>query len=127
MRYYKGPLHKALRQVFPNVYFDPTNFNKFSKYRVCGKKKECNTDFLLVNAEQRRNFLVEFARANEFDPLVAETWYRYTAADIRSTKVTTPPLLPSHPLLLLLLCIATIVPFAPSAKHIAKNGYTGGD
>lgn len=49
-----------------------------------------NTDFKIEawdTAEQRRQFFVEYAVQNEFDPLIAENWYTQPLSKIMSTKV----------------------------------------
>jgi hypothetical protein len=35
----------------------------------------------------RRRFLNKFAKANSFDPLVAENWYSVSAAIVKGVKV----------------------------------------
>lgn len=39
-------------------------------------------DYASGEAERRKDFFEIFAKTNNFDPLVAENWYKYSLSDI---------------------------------------------
>ena len=59
-----------------------------------------------VEPDTRRDLFLQFAKAKNFDPLVAENWYSFTASEIFEHEVT--PLSPPLPFTL------TSSPLSPS-------------
>lgn len=39
-----------------------------------------------LNVNNRREFFIELAKENDFDPFVAENWYKYSREEIRGHK-----------------------------------------
>eukprot|EP00026_Physarum_polycephalum_P003873 Phypoly_transcript_03889.p1 GENE.Phypoly_transcript_03889~~Phypoly_transcript_03889.p1 ORF type:complete len:768 (+),score=139.06 Phypoly_transcript_03889:1-2304(+) len=63
LRYYKGGVHKALADLFPEVEFDAVRFQKTPQ----------NT---LQDPATRKRVFLNFAKDKGFDPLVADNWYK---------------------------------------------------
>jgi len=59
---YQCSLMKALLHLYPSIGLDPTKFKSIPRN-------------YWKSAENRRGFLVAFARRKKFDPLVAASWY----------------------------------------------------
>eukprot|EP00026_Physarum_polycephalum_P000822 Phypoly_transcript_00823.p1 GENE.Phypoly_transcript_00823~~Phypoly_transcript_00823.p1 ORF type:complete len:527 (-),score=83.80 Phypoly_transcript_00823:937-2517(-) len=71
--HYQGSVPKALRAVFPNINLDISKFNNPRQ------------DFVL----ERRKFFQNYAKAHDFDPLVAWNWYRQPIHRITEFKGST--------------------------------------
>jgi len=72
MFYYGGSVPNALHYLFPNIGIET------SKFVVRGAWKD---------TEQRRNFFINYAKANGFDPLNTNKWYSHPQERIRAVKV----------------------------------------
>eukprot|EP00026_Physarum_polycephalum_P002735 Phypoly_transcript_02743.p1 GENE.Phypoly_transcript_02743~~Phypoly_transcript_02743.p1 ORF type:complete len:836 (+),score=105.65 Phypoly_transcript_02743:77-2584(+) len=70
MHYHKNSSIKALIDLFPNIGLDEAKFPRKT---------------LWFSEESTRKFLENYARENQFDPLVPENWY-YRARDIRLAR-----------------------------------------
>lgn len=81
---------KGLQQLFPDINFDPS---LFQHSMLIIKLLIINTfnEFFIIAAyykvENRRKFFEEYAKKNNFDPLVTENWYSQPYDKIMSTKV----------------------------------------
>jgi len=69
---YKGRLDVALKTLFPHINFDSSKFPRRQKW---GTK------------EDRRKFFEKFAKANQFDPLIAGNWFPHRTVARKSNAI----------------------------------------
>lgn len=91
LRYHGYSLGTALSDLFPNIGIDRSKFQFLSR--------EFYYYYLFVNTnffspidywekpEYRRKFFIDFAKENNFDPLVAKNWYLVHRSQLASIKV----------------------------------------
>ena len=88
-----GSFIQAVIDLYPEVVFDQTKFTVL-KRTATTCINFCNSPcFVFVgkypmNDALRRNFFVDFAREQGFDPLVASNWYRFKSETFEKRKVT---------------------------------------
>jgi len=73
LSFYKNNLSHALKRLYPDLLFDRTKFKVLDVYK---------------DTKKRLEFFEEFAKENQFDPLIMENWYSRTKSDIFSYKVS---------------------------------------
>eukprot|EP00026_Physarum_polycephalum_P001465 Phypoly_transcript_01467.p1 GENE.Phypoly_transcript_01467~~Phypoly_transcript_01467.p1 ORF type:complete len:1055 (+),score=143.84 Phypoly_transcript_01467:198-3362(+) len=71
LSYYSGNLVTALMHLFPQIGLDRDTFTKVSYWK---------------NERNQRNFFLQVAHAEGFDPLVPENWYTYHIDTLTSHK-----------------------------------------
>eukprot|EP00026_Physarum_polycephalum_P001094 Phypoly_transcript_01095.p1 GENE.Phypoly_transcript_01095~~Phypoly_transcript_01095.p1 ORF type:complete len:1190 (+),score=164.67 Phypoly_transcript_01095:101-3670(+) len=69
--FYKNNLSHALKKIYPNMQFEKTKSQVRDVYH---------------DHQTRKDFFVEFAQENQFDPLAPENWYPRTKRDIFAFK-----------------------------------------
>eukprot|EP00026_Physarum_polycephalum_P002929 Phypoly_transcript_02938.p1 GENE.Phypoly_transcript_02938~~Phypoly_transcript_02938.p1 ORF type:complete len:814 (+),score=92.26 Phypoly_transcript_02938:147-2588(+) len=75
MSHYKGSFPKTLMHAFPDIGLNEAYFANVPH-------------FFWKNEQRRRDFLAQFARNNDFDPLVPDNWYSLSLASILQDKAT---------------------------------------
>eukprot|EP00026_Physarum_polycephalum_P001147 Phypoly_transcript_01148.p1 GENE.Phypoly_transcript_01148~~Phypoly_transcript_01148.p1 ORF type:complete len:746 (+),score=87.76 Phypoly_transcript_01148:82-2319(+) len=73
LEYYHGSLYKALLHLYPTIPFDNTLFIRNPRYHW-------------REAKNTRAFLDNFAKDNQFDPLIAENWYKVSTIALKKAK-----------------------------------------
>eukprot|EP00026_Physarum_polycephalum_P002518 Phypoly_transcript_02525.p1 GENE.Phypoly_transcript_02525~~Phypoly_transcript_02525.p1 ORF type:complete len:833 (+),score=92.99 Phypoly_transcript_02525:54-2552(+) len=71
--YYNGSLQKAVIDLFPEIRFETSKFDRFPR-KYWG------------SAQNRRVVFENFAKEKGFDPLSASGWYKVTMTDTKYTK-----------------------------------------
>lgn len=77
MSHYSGNISNALLQIFPNIGLDISRFGKSHSTFLAPLLPIFNHLFVEFwqHPMNRRKFFEKYAKANKFDPLVAENWY----------------------------------------------------
>lgn len=88
MRYFDESLIKTLMFLFPNIGLEEKKFPILPSTFIC-----CLIDNLLISGNywmdvgKRRELFDNIAKSRNFDPLIAENWYKF-AKDARTEKVS---------------------------------------
>eukprot|EP00026_Physarum_polycephalum_P000804 Phypoly_transcript_00805.p1 GENE.Phypoly_transcript_00805~~Phypoly_transcript_00805.p1 ORF type:complete len:823 (+),score=101.61 Phypoly_transcript_00805:1404-3872(+) len=69
LNYHNDNIKKALCELFPEIGLESNMFSIVQR-NYWG------------DSENRKNYFIQFARDNMFDPLIAENWYKFKNADI---------------------------------------------
>jgi hypothetical protein len=103
LAFYRSSVPTALISLFPDIGLDASQFTSITSSTVVThyplltlyittKQDEgkCIINLFLDSwrsVGSRRNFFVNYAKANGFDPLVADNWYTHSRSRIETVKV----------------------------------------
>jgi hypothetical protein len=99
---YYGSFKQALVHLYPELKLDSDKFESNTLYSINNmhekkwKQQCCREDSKLIrlfterywaNLQNRRKFFDEFARENNFDPLIPDNWYGISKRQIKNKQV----------------------------------------